>query len=102
MYSRSSSSGALKSAGTTNSPLQLPAFGTPVAGGRVRLGAAGRSGRSPPGSRPLPRLDGVQQFRQALLSLHHRNLDHGYAPSPLVMLRLVPGRSRSLNFYTSF
>jgi hypothetical protein len=40
MYSRSSSSGSLKSAGTTNSPLQLPAFGNPETGGRGRLGAS--------------------------------------------------------------
>jgi len=32
MYSRISSSGSLKSSGTTNSPSQFPAFGTPVTG----------------------------------------------------------------------
>ena len=37
MYSRSSSSGSLKSSGTTSNPLRLPAFGTPVTGGRGRV-----------------------------------------------------------------
>jgi len=38
MYSLISSSGSLKSSGTRNRPSQLPAFGTPVIGGRGRGG----------------------------------------------------------------
>jgi hypothetical protein len=38
MYSRISSSGTLKSSGTTSRPAYCPALGTPVTGGRGRGG----------------------------------------------------------------
>jgi hypothetical protein len=72
---------ALKSSGTTSYSLSRPAFGSPrnrwprPARGKLVSPAILRADLD-----LFPRLDCVQLLRQALLSFHHRDLDHGFAP----------------------